>query len=170
MGQRHGVPPSGSGLRPSGGAAKASPAEPLVPNAGEYATFVFYHADETARRAFCSEMFDRFPFGGDTPTRLTAIATGDATGVSEAMRMALECEDIDRHEQKDLVLELAECTSWEDCLAKFTEWELEPKDGQLVDLRAASGIEAPSGVETAQTGSTEGESPARSEAEGDAHV
>lgn len=105
--------------------------------AGEYSTFVFYHASEEDARGFRTEMISRYPFGGagKDVSQITAMATGDAMSVSDAMRMALECRALDRHERSEFALELAECVSWDDCVAHAKTWELRVRDGDFVDDR-----------------------------------
>jgi hypothetical protein len=101
-----------------------------------YSTFVFRHADEAARKALTGELFERFPFfdEGEAPSRLTAVSIGDAMSVSDAMRMALECSELDPSERTELALEMAERGTWQGCMALASEWELRVNEvGELVN-------------------------------------
>lgn len=101
-----------------------------------HSTFVFRHRTEAdARRVFRAVM-RRWPMMGEKRSGCSAWSAGDAMSGTDAARMALECSQIDGFEQRDLALDLLELSSWEQCLAKFAEWELEVADGALIETRS----------------------------------
>lgn len=133
----------------------------------EYTTFVFCHANLPARNALCKELNARFPFGGEgLETRITALSSGDAMSVSDAMVLALDCTAIDLSERRELALEMAEALTWEGCLGVIAKWELAIDEfGELVDARTASAGEAGT-AETTEIGSVHEHATAES---GDVH-
>ena len=99
-----------------------------------FSTFVFRHKSEADARRVFSAIMRRWPFTDKRRTVTSAWSAGDATSVTDAVRLALECRVIDAHEQKELALDLLEADTWGQCLAKFAEWELTEVDGELVEV------------------------------------
>ena len=123
-----------------------SPVPASIPSADTYTTVVVKHTDAAAAQAFIQFAHAHWPFlpNDAAPTQMTAISIGDALSVQEAMRSALECEELSRDERTEFALDLdANCYTWSECLAYAEkEWELAYRDGQFVDLPDAQGTEA----------------------------
>jgi hypothetical protein len=125
------------------------------------ATFVFRHADETEARRFCKELFASYPFGGDGPTNVVACSVGDAMSVQDAVRAILECRVLGSFEREECALAMCECLNWDDVQELAAKWEIRWENGEFVEGRVASAIEAATAGETGNTDSTEGESATR---------
>lgn len=107
-----------------------------IPNA-VYATYVFRHKSEADARRVFSAIMRRWPIAEDGKrSRVTAWSADDAMSVSDAVRLTLECRDLDQMERQELALDLLELPGWDACLAKFAEWEMCVDEGALVDARS----------------------------------
>jgi hypothetical protein len=165
-----GVPPSGSGHSPKGGAATASPAKPSVPNAVREPNIVCPHCHQglfvdaigaVGRDQRMSTTIH--PLAGTSMIQAEALC-GQVTDLDKIMQMIAE-QDGGKVRTYVERIGMTDDGGFRFDLAVLPVRSAPPVPKQR-DLPLASAIEAPSGVETAQTGSTEGES-ATSEA-GDA--
>lgn len=104
-----------------------------------YSTVVVCHPDAKGAQTFSREMLERFPmFADDGAARITMIGNGDVPSTLDAVVMALETNALDYPERIQLALDVSQLFTWPACIAKFAEWEVEVKDGQLVDAQVSS--------------------------------
>jgi hypothetical protein len=98
---------------------------------------VFSAPTNEALDATVRPIFDRAPLMGDkSKPRIVAMSwSQDAMSVLEAVVALAECDTLDAYELRDCIRETAQLRTWEQCLAKFAEWDLEYRNGGLVDLR-----------------------------------
>jgi hypothetical protein len=121
----------------------ATPSEPSpavsgkagIPSAAHYATLVFNAPTDELLTATVKPIFDLVPFSSeaDRPRIVAASWSLDAMSVLDAVSMVAENMALDPYETLDCIREVAELRTWEECLAKFAEWKLDLRDGELVE-------------------------------------
>lgn len=102
-----------------------------------YSTLVFCAPTKDALEAVVRPVWDQVPFSSDkTKARIVAASWSlDAMSVLDAVTALVDCHSLDGYELRDCLGEITKLRTWEECLAKFAEWEMEYRDGDLVDLR-----------------------------------
>lgn len=102
-----------------------------------YATIVISGPTEDAVDATLRPLFAQIPFSrNQAVVRMTAVAMSrDAMSLLDAVEALAETHVLDHFERDDCVKEILQLDTWDACLAKFAEWGLDYRDGELVDAR-----------------------------------
>jgi hypothetical protein len=81
------------------------------------------------------------PFSEDeNAVRITAFSLArDAMSVLDAVEALVYNRTLDGFEKNDCLKELVQLDTWEQCLAKFAEWDLKYDKGELTDARDREG-------------------------------
>jgi hypothetical protein len=102
-------------------------------------TIVLRFADEQTRKDFLGDLLARFPFDGQSESRIIGMASGDAMSVSDAIQAALQTSTLDSFERHDFAVDMCNAVNWQDCERIAAEWDLRWEQGDFVDVRALQG-------------------------------
>lgn len=86
-----------------------------------HTTYVFAHRNEAQSRAHFTKVVESVT----DDTQIAAYGVGNLLTVIDAVRLALNSNDLDNAEKNELAHDLLEHYSWDECLATFEEWDMQ---------------------------------------------